>query len=91
MGTPWSKLRHEQYRNRHPYVEPAEQRRQAQARYRKRHAKRLAHARRVTNILVRQTWHAGDLKQLAASLQALLTKQDVRELRRALASAHDVS
>ena len=45
MGTPWSKLRHEQYRNRHPYVEPAEQRRQAQARYRKRHAKRLAHAR----------------------------------------------
>jgi len=85
MGTPWSELRRKQYRSRHPYVERAEQRRQAQARYRKRHAKRQTHARSVTNILVRQTWHADDIKLLAASLQALLTEQYVRELRRALA------
>jgi hypothetical protein len=84
MGTPWSALRHKQYRSRHPYVERAEQRRQAQVRYRKRHAKWLAHARCVTNILVRQTWHADDFKQLAASLRALMTKEGIRALHREL-------
>ena len=48
-----------------------QQKRQAQARYRKIHAERLRMARRVAHILARQTVYANDFKELAASIRSL--------------------
>ena len=70
-----------QYRVLHPPVTRAEQKRQAQARYRKRHAKRLAQVRVISNILTRQTGHAGDLRRLAAALRAGLSREEITALR----------
>jgi hypothetical protein len=81
MGTPWSPLRYEQWYSRHPKVERRESKRLAQARYRVRHAKRLAAARRVANILVRQS---PDVHDLAAALRATLAPADLALLRKTL-------
>jgi hypothetical protein len=62
MGTPWSSARYAQYRAIHPAVETSERNRQAQKRYRARHAKRLAAARQVANILMRQSEYARDFR-----------------------------
>ena len=61
-----------------------EQNRQAQLRYRQRHAKQLAQARRVAAILMRQSWPADKIKELANSLRALLPDEGIRALRKEL-------
>lgn len=81
MGTNWSEERTAQYRARHPAVDRSEQKRLAQRRYRARHAKRLEQVRTITNILMRQTSHAGDMKLLAKALRAGLTRDGIATLR----------
>jgi hypothetical protein len=61
-----------------------ERNRQAQARYRERHAERLALVRKITSILKRQSWHQGDAVLLAAALRRLLGDESVRALGREL-------
>jgi hypothetical protein len=61
--------------------ERREQKRQAQARYRKAHAERLAHARQITNIVLRQRDYFDDIERLAAGLRKLLTAEGVKALR----------
>lgn len=48
-----------------------EQKRQAQARYRKTHADELRIARRVAQLLVRQQHYPGDPEELAAAIRSL--------------------
>jgi hypothetical protein len=69
-----------------PPEEKRERNRLAQARFREAHAKRLALAREVTNILVRQTEHRDDIPRLAEALRAVLSKEGVAALRKALAT-----
>jgi len=52
-----------------------ERNRTAQARYRARYKKRLAQARTVTNIMMRQSLRSDDIAKLAAALRAKFTKQ----------------
>ena len=59
--------------------------REAQARYRARNAKLLVHARKVANILVRQSWRHDDIKIIVAALRASFTKEGIAELRKELA------
>ena len=61
-----------------------EQNRRAQLRYRQRHAKQLAQGRRVAAILMRQSWHADKIEELANSLRALLPDECIRALRKEL-------
>jgi hypothetical protein len=58
----------------------AEQMRLAQARYRERHAKKLAAVHEIANILLRQSDYHGDTAKLARSLRSLMTKQAIKEL-----------
>jgi hypothetical protein len=46
-----------------------EQKRQAQARWRRAHADRLRAARRVAGILVRQESRSGEIKELASAIR----------------------
>jgi hypothetical protein len=61
-----------------------EQKRQAQARYRKAHADQLRVARRVAHILARQRQWAGDVKELATAIRSLIGQEYARELGREL-------
>jgi hypothetical protein len=80
----WSEERSEQHRGRFPPEERGERRREAQQRYRKRHRKQLAQARKVMGILLRQTSYHDDVTALAAALRDCLPADDIRALRRAL-------
>jgi hypothetical protein len=57
--------------------------RDAQARYRERHAERISEARKVANILIRESGR--DIERLAKLLVELLTEDEQRQLRKALA------
>jgi hypothetical protein len=61
-----------------------EQKRQAQARYRKAHADRLRAARRIAHILARQTHWAGEVKELATAIRSMTGKDYARALGREL-------
>jgi hypothetical protein len=61
--------------------ERREQKRRAQANYRKRHAERFAQARKIVGILMRQRWYPRDAERLAARLHYFLGKDRVKELR----------
>ncbi len=65
----------------HEHEQLREQRRHAQARYRQRHAERLAAARQVTNILLRQQERRGDVERLAAALRKRLIPEGIADLR----------
>ena len=52
-----------------------EQKRQAQARYRKAHADRLRVARRVAHILARQKQWAGEIKELATAIRSMIGQE----------------
>jgi hypothetical protein len=67
------------------YERRREQTRQAQARYRKVHAKRLRAARRIARILSRQTAYASDFKELADAIRVMNGKEYARALGRELA------
>jgi hypothetical protein len=84
MGTPWSKLRREQHRSRHPQVKRSEQKRIAQQRYRVVHADELRAARQVGQILTRGTTYADDCKKLAALIRSLAGDEFARALGREL-------
>jgi hypothetical protein len=66
------------------YDERRERNRQAQARYKKAHAEILSTARRVGQILMRQTWYARDATELAAAIRGLIGRECCRDLARAL-------
>src|ERR1700746_1424605 len=61
-----------------------ERNRQAQARYRERHAERLAQVRKVSAILKRQSWHQEDALVLIAALRTLFGDECIRALGREL-------
>ena len=61
-----------------------EQKRQAQARYRKAHADRLRVARRVAHILARQKQWAGEIKELATAIRSMIGQEYARALGREL-------
>jgi hypothetical protein len=61
----------------------AERNREAQARYRERHAERLAITRKISAVLKRRSWHQDDAAVLAADLHRLLG-DECEALRRAL-------
>jgi hypothetical protein len=71
-------------RRRPPPKLKGERNRQAQARYRERHAERLALVRKIAAILKRQSWHQDDAVLLAAALRTLLGDESVRALGREL-------
>jgi hypothetical protein len=82
-----SKVRTAQYRPRYPSLTPeqaAERNREAQARYRERHAERLALTRKISAVLKRRSWHQDDAAVLAADLHRLLGDECIKALRRAL-------
>jgi hypothetical protein len=62
-----------------------EQMRQAQARYRKVHAKRLRAARHIAHVLSRQASYPGELKELAGAIRAVTGQEYARALGRELA------
>jgi len=62
-------------------VERREQKREAQARYRQVHARRMAAARQISKILMRQHGHHDDIEQLATALRKTLTTEGIRALR----------
>jgi hypothetical protein len=64
-----------------------ERNRQAQARYRERHAERLALVRKISAILKRQSWHQDDAAVLVAALRTLLGNECIRALGRELSAA----
>ena len=64
--------------------ERREQLRQAQARYRKTHAKELRAARRVANILSRRTIYASDVEELAVAIHDITGRKFARALGREL-------
>jgi hypothetical protein len=69
-----------------PEDDHRERNRLAQALYRKRHAKRLANARKVANAMLRQSFCAdGDIARIAEGLAETFTKAGIRDLRKALA------
>jgi hypothetical protein len=84
MGTRWSRLRHEQWAARHPPVERSEQKRLAQARYRKAHAEHLRLARRIAHILARQKRWQGDVDEAANLIRGLVGEDYCRALGREL-------
>ena len=61
-----------------------EQKRQAQARYRKAHAERLSAGRRAAHVLVRQKGAFGDAKELAVLIHSLTGADFARSLAREL-------
>jgi hypothetical protein len=58
--------------------------RDAQSRYRERHAERISEARKVANILIRESGR--DIERLGKLLVELLNEDEQRELRKALAT-----
>jgi hypothetical protein len=63
----------------------AEQR-ERQRGYRERHARRIANVREIGNILMRQRTRRGDVEKLARLLHAVLDKDFIKALRKALAA-----
>jgi hypothetical protein len=61
----WAKARYALHQQMYPPEEKAARQREATARYRKAHAKRIELARTVSNILLRQSWHHDDAAVLA--------------------------
>jgi hypothetical protein len=93
----WSRERSAQHYGRYPIEQRGERNKAAQARYRRRHAKRDARVRIVVNILRRQRHHHDDLARLAAALRGLVgtafSKALATALRRAdirLTGTHEV-
>jgi hypothetical protein len=80
-GKPWSQLRHEQWRSRHPSKPRSAQRRLAQARYRKLHAKKIAQVREISNLLLREAEYHGDIERLGKALRSRLTREGIKALR----------
>jgi len=83
----WSEVRTAQHRARYLSLTPeqaAERNREAQARYRERHAERLALTRKISAVLKRQSWHQDDADVLAADLHRLRGDECIKALRRAL-------
>jgi hypothetical protein len=66
------------------YERRREQRRQAQARYRKAHADRLRVARRIAHILARQTQRLDEVKELATAIRSVTGQEYARALAREL-------
>jgi uncharacterized protein YciI len=58
--------------------------RERQQRYRKRHAERLKHVRRIEAILMRGTRRPDDMERLAELIAEFLDEADRRKLRRML-------
>jgi hypothetical protein len=76
----WAKARYELHRQMYPPEEKAARQREATARYRKAHAKRIELARTVPNILMRQRWYPHDAKTLAAAIIGLVGKDCAKDL-----------
>ena len=67
-----------------PPGEKRERNRLAQARFREAHARHIAAVREITNILVRRSERYDDIPRLAGALRAVLSKEGVAALRKAL-------
>jgi hypothetical protein len=99
---PWSKLRHAAHRERFPLEQAGERNREAQARYRKRHAAQRAKVREVVNLLSRappspkkralRSWYPTkpDFSDLADALCACLGKAGAQALRKSLRTSIDL-
>jgi hypothetical protein len=80
----WTKQRDAQHKAIYPPELRRERNRQAQVRYRERHADRLAQVRKISAILKRQSWHQDDAVVLAGALRTLLGDECTRALGREL-------
>jgi hypothetical protein len=80
----WTKQRDAQHQAVYPPELRGERNRQAQARYRERHAERLALVHKISAILKRQSWHQEDAVVLVAALRTPLGDQCIRALGREL-------
>jgi hypothetical protein len=80
----WSKERAARHEAAYPAAEKRERGRLAQARYRERHARRLAAARQVGSILLRTADHHDDAERLADALRVLLRPSGIEALVREL-------
>jgi hypothetical protein len=83
----WTKPRDAQRQALYTLKFRRERNRQAQARYRERHAERLALVRKISAILKRQSWHQDDAAVLVAALRTLAGDECIRALGRELSAA----
>jgi hypothetical protein len=81
MSGEWGKEREAQHRAKYPPAEKGERNRTAQARYRKYHAKQIAAARRLANILLHH-----DTAMAARALRGFFSEDEVRGLCKLLRS-----
>ena len=82
---PWSRERRAQHRARFPPEERATRNKEAQARYRDRHAEDRARVRRVTNVLMRCSGFA--VTELADVIRDYLGDDVARKLGAALSAS----
>ena len=64
----------------YPHDQRGERNRQAQARYRARHAKSLIKARSVASMLMKQSWYPSDIAKLARTIRELVGTRCAKDL-----------